>query len=154
MNAGVAGPRTLLPLGGEGLSTGEGGEIPWEHVGSQRRPWREQRAGHAAWGCLRAAPAGSFRHSCLFSTPLLLCGEALRGALGSMGAKIQARCGRCPLLSGCGPSRLFGDFSWCPLPAHFLHTPASVGWSPSFLQCLRLKLQDLRSTGMAPGMGP
>ena len=154
MNAGVAGPRSLLPLGGEGLSRGEGGEIPWDHVGSQRLPWREQIAGHAAWGYLWAAPAGSFSHSRLFSTPLLLCGEALRGALGSLGAKIQARYGGCPLLSGCGPSRLFADFSWWPLPAHFLHTPASVGWFPSFLQCLRLKLQDLRTIGVVPGTDP
>ena len=40
------------------------------------------------WG---AGPAGSCRHSRLLSTPLLPCGEALRGALGSLGAKIQAR---------------------------------------------------------------
>lgn len=48
-----------------------------------------------------------------------------------------------------------------PLPAHFLCTPASDGWSPSFLQCLRLKLQGPQvkryalpaCPGRAPGMG-
>ena len=44
----------LVPLGGEGVSTGEGGEVPWEveHVGSQRGPGRERGARHEAWGYL------------------------------------------------------------------------------------------------------
>lgn len=51
----------------------------------------EQGMRHGVSGGAR--PAGSFRYSCLFSTPLLPCGEALQGALGSLGAKIQATYG-------------------------------------------------------------
>ena len=93
------------------------------------------------WG---AGPAGSCTHLCLLSTPLLPRGEALRGALGSLGAKIQARYGVS------SPKWLWPYL----LTSHGGHYQPTSCTPQLVFGGLRLKLQGLRSPGMAPGMGP
>lgn len=87
------------------MSTGEGGEVPWEveHVGSQRGPGRERGAGHEAWGYLGGWASRLLYALVSFEHPSPSTWGGFAGSPGQFGCKDPSQVWGCLPLSGCGP---------------------------------------------------